>query len=45
MARMLRRLVVLLLIAVMASSVVGCGRKGAPEYPEGSDYPRKYPAR
>jgi predicted small lipoprotein YifL len=34
------------LLALVALGLLqGCGRKGAPERPEGSDYPRDYPYR
>ncbi len=41
---MLRRLLILALVLALASPLVACGRKGAPVPPEGSEYPRKYPA-
>ena len=43
--RIIRRLVLLLLTASLALPAAGCGRKGQPEPPPGSDYPRTYPAR
>ena len=40
-----RRRLVLLLIALSLAlpAVSACGRKGPPEPPEGSTYPRQYP--
>lgn len=40
---MVRKLLVLLLVALLAAPVVGCGRKGKPERPEDSRFPRTYP--
>jgi predicted small lipoprotein YifL len=40
---MMKRILVLLLVALMAAPVAGCGRKGNPERPEGSQFPRQYP--
>jgi len=37
-----RALVISIALAVVLS-VSACGRKGAPEKPPGSDYPRQYP--
>ena len=38
------RLVVLLIATSLAlPALSGCGRKGPPERPEGSTYPRQYP--
>ena len=39
---MTRRLLVVLLLLALVVPVVGCGRKGAPEPPPGSDHPRQY---
>lgn len=36
---------VVLVAAGLVIAVGGCGRKGAPERPPGSDYPRPYPTR
>jgi len=41
--KLLTRLMVLALILAIASPLAACGRKGAPERPEGSKYPRSYP--
>ena len=41
---MLRRLLILALVLALAAPLAACGRKAAPAPPEGSDYPRKYPA-
>ncbi len=38
------RLLILALILALAVPLAACGRKGAPVPPEGSEYPRKYPA-
>lgn len=43
--RLGRRLALLLLCAALALPVAACGRKGQPEPPPGSDFPRTYPAR
>lgn len=41
---MIRRLVLMLSIVALAGGMVACGKKGAPERPEGDpDYPRNYP--
>jgi hypothetical protein len=43
-----RQLTYLLALAVMVAAlalVVACGRKGNPEPPPGSDFPRSYPSR
>lgn len=40
---MIRKLLVLLLVAAVASPLVGCGRKATPKAPPGSEYPRDYP--
>ncbi|CAA7621301.1 lipoprotein [Magnetospirillum sp. SS-4] len=39
----MRALLSLVLAATLALSVAACGRKGNPEAPEGSTYPRDYP--
>ena len=41
---MLRRLLILALIVALTAPLTACGRKSAPVPPEGSEYPRKYPA-
>lgn len=40
----LRRLVLIALIALLAAPLASCGRRGALEAPEGSTYPKAYPA-
>ncbi len=42
---MIRRLGILVMVLVLASVAGACGRQGDPEHPEGSQYPRHYPAR
>ena len=42
---MTRRLLILALVLALAAPLAACGRKGAPMPPEGSEYPRKYPAK
>jgi len=42
--RSLRRIFVLLLLALVLPQLAACGRKGPPEPPEGSTYPRQYPS-
>ncbi len=41
---MLRRLLILALVVALATPLAACGSKAAPAPPEGSEYPRKYPA-
>jgi predicted small lipoprotein YifL len=41
----MRTLITLVFAALLTLAVAGCGRKGQPEPPPGSDYPRTYPAR
>jgi predicted small lipoprotein YifL len=41
----MRTLVVLILLAALASPLAACGRKGQPEPPPGADFPRTYPGR
>lgn len=43
-AKLFHRLMLLALIIAIASPLAACGRKGSPEYPEDSEYPRSYPA-
>ncbi|MBK8209352.1 MAG: hypothetical protein IPK78_04685 [Rhodospirillales bacterium] len=43
--RVVRRLLLLLLLAGLALPAAGCGRKGQPEPPPGADFPRTYPSR
>lgn len=40
---MMRRLLILGLVALMAVPLGACGRKGNPEEPEDAVYPRTYP--
>jgi len=37
------RLAMVLIVALGLVAVQGCGRKGSPEKPEGSQFPRQYP--
>ena len=37
------RAVLLLIVALSVVALPGCGRKGTPERPEGSEFPREYP--
>ena len=42
---MLRGPIALLIaLAVVMAALTGCGRKGPPEPPEGTTYPRQYPS-
>lgn len=41
----IKRIVLLLMVVALASPLGACGRKGKPEHPEGSDFPREYPAK
>ena len=40
---MIRKLLILLVVAGLVASVTACGRKGAVEAPPDSEYPRQYP--
>ncbi|MDP7097136.1 MAG: lipoprotein [Rhodospirillales bacterium] len=40
---MIRKIVIVMLILALASSLAACGRKSSPEHPKGSDHPRTYP--
>ena len=40
---MIRKWILAALILAMAASLSSCGRKGKPETPEGSRFPRTYP--
>jgi predicted small lipoprotein YifL len=42
--KLFQRLLVLALIIAIASPLAACGRKGAPDRPDNSKYPRSYPA-
>ncbi|MCW8914406.1 MAG: lipoprotein [Magnetovibrio sp.] len=42
---MTRFLIVAVALLVIAGSMTACGRKGDPEFPEGSSYPRDYPSK
>lgn len=39
----LRPLVIALLAVALAGGLVGCGKKGRPQAPADSTYPRQYP--
>jgi predicted small lipoprotein YifL len=39
----LGRALIVAIILAMASPLGACGRKGSPEFPEGTKYPRDYP--
>jgi hypothetical protein len=41
---MMRRLGVVVLMLVLAATAASCGRRSDPVHPDGSDYPRRYPA-
>ncbi len=41
----LRSLALLLVVGFALASTAGCGRKGTPESPPGTDFPRTYPSR
>ena len=41
---MIRRLAILVTVLALAGLASACGRQGDPQYPEGSTYPRHYPA-
>ncbi len=38
------KILAVLLALAMVSPLAACGRKGPPEFPEGSKYPREYPS-
>jgi predicted small lipoprotein YifL len=40
---MMRTLIILSLAVMLVLPLAACGRKGGPESPEGSTYPRDYP--
>ena len=40
---MLRRLVLIVLVALLATPLAACGRRGPLKPPEGTTYPRIYP--
>ncbi len=40
----IRRLLVMVLVLALAAPLASCGRKGSPEPPPDSEYPRQYPA-
>jgi predicted small lipoprotein YifL len=42
--KLFQSLMVLALILAIASPLAACGRKGSPDYPEDSKYPRNYPS-
>ncbi len=41
----MRRALMLVLVLLLAAPLAACGKKGMPEAPEDSDYPRSYPSR
>ena len=41
---MIQNALLILAALAMAASLTGCGKKGRPLHPKGSDYPKKYPA-
>jgi len=41
--KLLQRLMMLVLLIAIASPLTACGRKGSPDRPEESKYPRSYP--
>ncbi len=42
--KLFQHLLVLALIIAIASPLAACGRKGSPDRPDDSEYPRSYPA-
>ena len=42
---LIQRFLILLLLFMFSLSNVACGRKSAPDRPDGSEYPRVYPSR
>jgi len=36
--------VAIVMVLAMITPLAACGRKGPPEFPEGSKYPHEYPA-
>ncbi len=42
--KMVRNGVLILAALAMAVPLAACGKKGSPNHPAGSEYPRKYPA-
>ena len=42
---MIRKLLLVMLVAVLLAPLAGCGQKSAPVAPPDSDHPRKYPTR
>jgi len=43
MSRNITKIIAIVLALAVISPLAACGRKGAPEFPQGSEYPRKYP--
>lgn len=41
---MMRFMTLLIALVMMAGVLTACGRKGAPEEPPGTTYPRQYPS-
>ncbi len=40
---MFRRFFALVLVVLLATPLIACGRKNKPDFPEGSTYPNTYP--
>ncbi len=45
MKRRFSKILALVLALAMISPLAACGRKGPPQFPEGSEYPREYPTK
>ncbi len=43
MKRQIMKILTVVLALALISPLAACGRKGAPEFPEDSKYPRDYP--
>ncbi len=43
MKRQFSKFLTFLMVLAMITPLAACGRKGAPEFPKGSEYPREYP--
>jgi len=43
--KLLQRALMLALVVAIALSSAACGRKGSPERPDDSEYPRSYPSK
>ncbi len=44
MKNRITRILILVLAFAIISPLAGCGRKGPPEFPKDSKYPREYPS-